>query len=343
MRKIPIGLLALALAFLASAPLTAQPGTGPISGGGGGGGLPGANQVTEAMLKCVNSPTDEYALTYESTTGDFEWQALPTGTIGGSLGSTDNLVCRADGTGGVTIQGSVVSIADTTGAISGAQSITGGTSGTSTLVLDGDSTVSGTVTISPNGSIVTTASGTNADPAIEINGGAGCYDDWGTGGLACRFASSTGFSLLAGATYKLFLDNYRLILPSAHHIGVGTVGGSITTGWMQHSSGVWKSTNNNSGSQITSLVGGGAAVASATALPLPTGNVFHVTGTTTVTSITSTDLQSGVCVTLIFDAALTFTDGGNLKLAGDFVTTADDTLSLCYDGTNFYETDRSVN
>lgn len=147
MRKIPIGLLALALAFLASAPLTAQPGTGPISGGGGGGGLPGANQVTEAMLKCVNSPTDEYALTYESTTGDFEWQALPTGTIGGSLGSTDNLVCRADGTGGVTIQGSVVSIADTTGAISGAQSITGGTSGSSTLTLDGDSTVTGSLVI----------------------------------------------------------------------------------------------------------------------------------------------------------------------------------------------------
>jgi hypothetical protein len=40
------------------------------------------------------------------------------GTIGGSLGSTDNLAMRADGTGGVTAQGSALVIADTTGALS---------------------------------------------------------------------------------------------------------------------------------------------------------------------------------------------------------------------------------
>ena len=33
-----------------------------------------ANAVEESMLKAVNTPTDEYVLTYESTTGDFEWQ-----------------------------------------------------------------------------------------------------------------------------------------------------------------------------------------------------------------------------------------------------------------------------
>ena len=30
--------------------------------------------VTESDLKAVNSPTDEYVLTYEATTGDFEWE-----------------------------------------------------------------------------------------------------------------------------------------------------------------------------------------------------------------------------------------------------------------------------
>jgi len=40
---------------------------------------------------------------------------------------------------------------------------------------------------------------------------------------------------------------------------------------------------------------------------------------------------------------LTFTDGNNLKLAGDFVTTADDTTQLMCDGTNWYEMSRSVN
>ena len=42
-------------------------------------------------------------------------------------------------------------------------------------------------------------------------------------------------------------------------------------------------------------------------------------------------------------SVLTFTDGSNLKLAGNFVTTADDTITLAYDGTNWYEICRSVN
>ena len=43
------------------------------------------------------------------------------------------------------------------------------------------------------------------------------------------------------------------------------------------------------------------------------------------------------------DGILTFTDGSNLKLNGNFVTTADDTITLVYDGTNWYEMCRSVN
>ncbi len=37
----------------------------------------GADKVTEAHLKAVDDPADEEYLTYETTTGDFEWQALP--------------------------------------------------------------------------------------------------------------------------------------------------------------------------------------------------------------------------------------------------------------------------
>ena len=99
----------------------------------------------------------------------------------------------------------------------------------------------------------------------------------------------------------------------------------------------------DAGSGIRGLQGGGAAVASATALPLPTGRVFHVTGTTTITSITSTDFAAGAVITLIFDGILTFTDGSNLKLNGNFVTSADDTITLVYDGSNWYEMCRSAN
>ena len=92
---------------------------------------------------------------------------------------------------------------------------------------------------------------------------------------------------------------------------------------------------------ITAL-GYGASVASGTAITA-TGNLFHVTGTTTITSINGTNLVSGATITIIFDGVLTFTDGSNLKLAGNFTTAADATITLVYDGTNFYETDRSTN
>lgn len=96
---------------------------------------------------------------------------------------------------------------------------------------------------------------------------------------------------------------------------------------------------NNAG--ITNLYHG-ANVASASAI-VPTGNSFHVTGTTNITSITATGITAGTILYIIFDGVLTFTDGSNLKLAGNFVTTADDTITLLYDGSNFYEIARSVN
>ena len=47
----------------------------------------GADKITEAMLKAVDTPTDEECLTYEATVGDFEWQSCGTG---GSSTWTDN-------------------------------------------------------------------------------------------------------------------------------------------------------------------------------------------------------------------------------------------------------------
>jgi hypothetical protein len=86
----------------------------------------------------------------------------------------------------------------------------------------------------------------------------------------------------------------------------------------------------------------GADVASASTIT-PTGNLFHVTGTTNITSVSATGIIAGTRITIIFDGILTFTDGSNLKLAGNFVTTADDTITLVYDGSNWYEICRSIN
>jgi hypothetical protein len=63
------------------------------------------NAVQEEHLKAVNSPTDEYFLTYEATTGDFEWQSsaasLPVGDgtsiVEGSSDATKELRLEVDG------------------------------------------------------------------------------------------------------------------------------------------------------------------------------------------------------------------------------------------------------
>lgn len=79
------------------------------------------------------------------------------------------------------------------------------------------------------------------------------------------------------------------------------------------------------------------SVASAAALTLPPGpRAYIITGVTNITSIVATG-HEGDLITLIFAGILTVTDGGNLKLAGNFVTTGDDTLTLFCAGGNWYE------
>lgn len=179
--------------------------------------------------------------------------------------------------------------------------------------------------------------GTAAAPGLVI-GTTGGFND----GLYLRAAQILGVSV--GSAERMSIGTLGPTLRSDGLFGFSTTtdpSAGIDTGLARSAAGVVKVTDGSTG--IRGLLGGGTAVASAAALPLPTGNVFHVTGTTNVTSITSTNFQSGVVITLIFDGVLTFTDGSNLKLAGNFVTTADDTITLVFDGTNWYETSRSVN
>jgi hypothetical protein len=97
----------------------------------------------------------------------------------------------------------------------------------------------------------------------------------------------------------------------------------------------------NLGTIITDVTA--PSVASAATLTLPRGaDVVSVTGTTGITSIVATG-NARRTATLIFAGALTVTDGSNLKLAGNFTTTADDVLTLYCDGTNWFEVSRSVN
>lgn len=87
-----------------------------------------------------------------------------------------------------------------------------------------------------------------------------------------------------------------------------------------------------------------STVASVAALPLIYGHdTFRVTGTTNITSIAAGFEFNGRRVTLLFSDVLTFTDGGNLNLAGNFVTSAGDTITLVYGNGAWNEVGRSVN
>lgn len=281
--------------------------------------------------------------------GTAPWEAVSIGagsgggvsgldTADGGTALADNAIVRGDGTTG--IQGSAVTLSDV-GAAVGLTGITGGTSGTSTLTLDGDSNVAGTVTVGSSGTVTIpeTASGTygftfDGLPTVGVQ-------SYNSGNLALGSAGSKYIVFRTGSTgLALFDDTGFVMLPGGQYKWE-TFGGTGDTGLGRSALGVVKCTNGGVG--IRCLLGGGTAIASATALPLPTGRVFHVTGTTNISSITSTGFQNGVVITMIFDDALTVVDGSNMKLAGDFTTTADDTLTLTYDGTNWFENSRSIN
>lgn len=90
-----------------------------------------------------------------------------------------------------------------------------------------------------------------------------------------------------------------------------------------------------------------ATVAAAAAFPaLATeATTFIVTGATAITSITTSASIAGRVITLIFQSNPVVTAGSNLKLAAgaNFSSSADDTMQLVTDGTNWYEVGRSAN
>jgi hypothetical protein len=95
----------------------------------------------------------------------------------------------------------------------------------------------------------------------------------------------------------------------------------------------------------------GANVASGTNIVLGAdGNFFMITGTTTINTISAAGWQAGSVVVLMFNASVTVTNAGAgtgasllLQGAANLSATANDTLSLIYNGTNWVEVCRSVN
>jgi hypothetical protein len=166
-------------------------------------------------------------------------------------------------------------------------------------------------------------------------------------------------------------DHLKLGVPSAKNItidgGAGSGNVSLSVGGsVKITCGVTTATINNplSCTSTLSVTGNitagsrvlgkkGADAASGSTVTLGNGNLFAVTGTTTINHVTTTGWQAGSLVHLLFAASVTVTHNAGsppantaaLLLAGaaNFSATANDVLTLVYDGTNWVEVCRSVN
>lgn len=104
-------------------------------------------------------------------------------------------------------------------------------------------------------------------------------------------------------------------------------------------------TGGPSGLHYNPPAGIGTGITAAATIAIPTdGTVFHVTGNTNITNgITVSPIDNGRQITLVFDGTPTISDASTSKLNGNMVCTADDTLTLACDGSNWLEVARSSN
>lgn len=105
----------------------------------------------------------------------------------------------------------------------------------------------------------------------------------------------------------------------------------------------YANTGTSTNVQFSDPVARGADVASAATVTLKLGSLFHITGTTAITTLNPCITWDRRPITFIMDSTASFTDGGNMKLAGNGPNTADDTITMAYDGANWFEIARAVN
>ena len=194
-------------------------------------------------------------------------------------------------------------------------------------------------------SIINTGSGTGDWSSIEVRNAAASTD-------AIRmYCLGTGFT-----TSGTNVQDAGVLTTGTNISGGMSIGTQASAGLRFYTNNILRTTIDASGHTIHTArvqLSKGANVASAGDLTLGSaGNSFSITGTTTINAITTTSWQAGSVIRLIFASTPTVkhnTAGGastaKMLLNGgvDFVATANDVLTLIYDGTNWLECSRSIN
>ena len=342
---------------IANAPTTAILDTPSIDITGAGA-ITGATGITnDGNTTLGNATTDTLTIT-AGIAADVQFDAGATRTVNveaqpaSATPSTGSALSCAGGAGGA---GSGTNIS---GGAGGAATYTAGVGGVATGT--GTGGVGGTTNVtSANGGASAGASGTaGAGGAITIVAGNGGATNGGTG-AAGGAVNINGGDATGGAT-----DGAVNVGTGATTSAVGIGATGITTtnnGALTCTQTLTANGNSTIGdaeadtatvNAITDFVSiaretTGANVASGTAITLGNdGNLFTVTGTTTVTTTVAKPAGTRVCI--IFSGTLTFTDddtpgADKMRLAGNFSTTANDTICMVSDGTNWFEISRSVN
>lgn len=202
----------------------------------------GADKITESMLKAVNGPTDEYILTYESTTGDFEWQNSIAATVTGAA-SLNTLLAGRSGSGNNTIIST-----DDNGQITLANSGASGSSKTGKLY--GSGKTGENLLLQPNSANTTSGS-------VKVDG---YLDFWPSIATNSSQTSVAGFSptvtLSDGGGYSLVDFNPALSIPDISAVQAFRVRGSIDRTGTSGGS-LYQFTGFHMGTTFTSSTAGG--------------------------------------------------------------------------------------
>lgn len=254
---------------------------------------PGASTITEAMLKAVNSPTDEFFLTYETTTGDFEWQS------GSGVAGSDTQVIFNDG--GVAGADAGLVYNKTTDLLTAGELTVDNIGVTGNSVISRD--VNGNINLTPNGSgnVVSTrsfntsvagqayiAGASNSDYEIGLVGG-------GSPGL--RMQSDAVVGGTGTSTGNDALD-WSISRVAAGVVGIGTGAAGSFAGTVKSTTLLQESANGaqwvrGQASELLTLSTSGATTDTAADL-LPANSIIEaVVARVTTTITTATDWKLG--------------------------------------------------
>lgn len=158
---------------------------------------------------------------------------------------------------------------------------------------------------------------------------------------ACARVMFTGNNVITAGNLQISGDSTHIYTENNHWYGlIYTPGANSNTNRLRDAE--W---GDSTGGRYYS-----SAVTATAALTLPKAGAYDQyligDGGVAITSIVTTGWPAGSVVTLFFNHAATgagVTDGSNLNIAGSFGYTANDTITLFFDGTNWNEMSRSVN